>query len=170
MVPARPLNGLTLAGFDRPLMPQCLKCHYDLRASSPDGRCPECGYPVALSLAGVRPHDRARSIALKVSVPVLVAYTLYCFGTTYQAAVMEPFYRHADWPHLFGYVIVPTAALVLWTGWALASATLVWNRVLRWWWVALIAWSVVASLVLVLGMERYVRDIIEMGSWDSAPP
>ena len=151
-------------------MPQCLRCSYDLRASAPDSRCPECGYRVALSLAGVHPHDRVRSLANKVSLPFLVAFTLHGFGTMYSAAIDEPFYRHLDWPHLLRYVIIPTVAFVLWAGWAIAVVTLLYRRMLPWWWIVLLGWSVVTSLSLIAGMQRYVRDVIEMGTWDSEPP
>ena len=151
-------------------MPQCLKCHYDLRGTSADSRCPECGYPVALSLSGVRPFDRARSVALKVSVPFLIVFSVCGFTAFLSAATMEPFYRHANWSHFFGYVIFPTAALVLWALWASVVAALVWRDVLRWWWVILLILSIVPSLAMMSGMEGYLKDIIEMGSWDSEPP
>ena len=151
-------------------MPQCIKCHYDLRASSAEGRCPECGYSVALSLRGIELHDQLHTIALIVSIPFAVVYTFYCFGTLLGAAAGEPFYRHLDWGHLLIYVIVPTAALVLWAGWALAVALLVWHRVLRWWWIVFIIVSMFPSFLLVSGMDGYVSDIIEMGSWESVPP
>lgn len=151
-------------------MSQCLRCSYDLRASAPDGRCPECGYRVALSLDGVRPHERVRSRANQISFPFLIALTWYGCGTSYSAAVDEPFYRHLDWPHLLRYVIIPTAALVLWAGWAIAVATLLSRRVLPWWWIVLLGWSLVASFSLIAGMELYLRDVIEMGTWDSEPP
>lgn len=150
-------------------MSRCLQCQYDLRGSTPDGRCPECGYPVALSLRGVHPHGRLRALARKVSAPFLAGFTLYGLGTIFSAIAGEPFYRYADWRHLFGYVILPTAALVLWAGWAAAVATLVWRGVLRWWWVVPLAWSVIAALLLMAGMEAYVSDIIEMGTWENVP-
>ena len=150
-------------------MPQCLKCRYDLRGNSSDGRCPECGYRVALSLGGVRPHERVRDVAERLSVAFLLVFTAYSFGTASRAWAGEPFYRHADWGHFLGYVILPTAALVLCAGWAAAVVWLVSRGVLRWWWILPLAWSALASLVLVMGMQLYLSDIIEMGSWGAVP-
>jgi hypothetical protein len=129
---------------------------------------------VPLEYATVRRDDQPRSrleaVALGVSVPFVLLFTLYAFGTFVRAAVMEPFYRHADWPHFFGYVIFPTAALVLCAAWALAVTALVWRRLLRQRWILLVLWSALASLVLAGGMHRYLIDVIEMGSWSTAPP
>lgn len=141
---------------------RCLRCGYDLRGTAADGRCPECGYGVRLSASGVAQHQRLRNV---LSAPLslgAVAYTLYGFNVFVAAGMNEPFYRHADWPHLVFYVIAPTAALVVSLQAVVATLYLCATRVLRRWCVLLLLWTSFVSLLLFMGIESYVRDIIEM--------
>ena len=61
----------------RPDAVPCLECGYDLRATSEEGRCPECGALAALSFTGTRRRSRIgrllRSRLLLVSLGVICA-------------------------------------------------------------------------------------------------
>jgi hypothetical protein len=116
-------------------------------------------------------QSRMQWLSLRVGVVLLLAfiYSFYAVIMFFKAASDEPFYGHADWSHMFGYVIIPTAALVLCAVCIIAGAILVYLRKLEFGWIALLIWLLFPSLALVMAIEGYLTDIIEMGTWPLAP-
>lgn len=54
---------------------RCAGCGYDLRRLRPDGRCPECGRPIAESEEARRVRRRGRRCLLWSVIPLLVFQT-----------------------------------------------------------------------------------------------
>ena len=60
---------LKVTMIDRDLL--CLKCEYNLRGLSTEGRCPECGIPIMASINRPGKHDQAPLLYRLLRVAIL---------------------------------------------------------------------------------------------------
>jgi hypothetical protein len=150
----------------------CMRCGYDLLRQPIDGRCPECGLPVASSLALRLDHLQHGEAALRrpgrVAAAVVMAAVNILLSTVLQLAA--PLLASLD--SLRGQVSLLQGQVRLW-GWmvslasVLVSGFLLWSatrpsevalhselgRWRRWMLVGHVAWAV--ALAIAAGMEWF---------------
>jgi hypothetical protein len=155
----------------------CVQCGYDLRATAPTGRCPECGMAVAASHA----HQRGELYAPHHLRRLQRGANYWALATTTCGVMFVALAATTRWPVLLGLfpLLLPLALLLGLVGnWNMATSlecyptgliAAFWRLCLRWWLPPLLPFVVIVLVLQPLTGPFPLTALSSAGPWVDTP-